>query len=154
MCDSDREFRVYWLRTKLAETQKVTVRSRINPYVFSVLESYSCSNDAAVEGSMARVLSEKWPLEVDGLLFFHKESHYVSKRSPCAVWLKPHMVPEILGVPVSNQFLECAPQMSDPLATPTSLSSGKSQTRQTEQTQQMSHDGEECVKTLQEVEMN
>ena len=117
MYDSDREFREFWLRTKLTETKLVGVHSKINPYVFKPLDSFSCGRDPSVEGSMAHVLSKSWPLEVDGLLFFHKSCHYKRGSSPLAVWLKPQMVSDILGIPVSQEFLECAPQMSDPLAT-------------------------------------
>ena len=120
VCDSDREFRAFWLRTKLEETPKISEKSRINPYIFTALESFSCAGDAREEGSMACVLSKRWPLEVDGLLFFHMKCHYVSERSPFAVWLKPHMVNDILHIQVSDEFLQCAPHMSDPLATPTS----------------------------------
>lgn len=116
--DSDRDFRVYWLHTKLSEVPKVAEHSRINPYVFKPLESFSCGKDPSIEGSMAHVLSKRWPLEVDGLLFFHKCCHYERGPSPLAVWLKPHMVSDILGVAVSEGFLDCAPRMSDPLATP------------------------------------
>ena len=116
--DSDREFRVYWLHTKLAETREAGERSKVNPYVFRALESFSCGGDAAVEGSMAHVLSKSWPLTVDGLLFFHKRGHYRRGRSPLVVWLKAPMVADLLGVEVSEEFLACAPQMSDPLGKP------------------------------------
>lgn len=112
--DSDREFRHYWLRTKLSEVEGTREISRINPYIFTPIDSYSCSKE-----SLSDVLSRPWPVEVDGLLFFHKHGHYmVGVASPLAVWLKSHMVTDILGVPVSDQFLACSPQMSDPLATP------------------------------------
>ena len=118
--DTDRDFRVYWLTTKLEETQGLGEISRINPYIFKPLDSYSCTRD-----SLEQVLSKPWSQEVDGLLFFHRQCHYRSGSSPLAVWLKPHMVPDILGVPVSDEFLACSPRMSDPLDTPPTTSSGK-----------------------------
>ena len=118
--DTDREFRFYWLRTKLSECKGINEISRINPYKFVALDSFSSSKD-----SLATLLSKPWPLEVDGLLFFHKLGHYLSRQSPLVVWLKPHMVTDILGVPVSDEFLACAPRMSDPLATPTRKGRGQ-----------------------------
>jgi snurportin-1 len=118
--DTDREFRFYWLRTKLSECKGINEISRINPYKFVALDSFSSSKD-----SLAALLSKPWPLEVDGLLFFHKLGHYLSRQSPLVVWLKPHMVTDILGVPVSDEFLACAPRMSDPLATPTRKGRGQ-----------------------------
>ena len=115
MYNTDREFRFYWLCTQISECEGVNELTRINPYKFVPLDSFSSSKD-----SLTTVLSKAWPLEVDGLLFFHKLGHYMSGSSPLAVWLKPHMVMDILGVPVSDEFLACAPRMSDPLATHTS----------------------------------
>lgn len=112
--DSDREFRYYWLKTKLSEVEKTKEISRINPYIFSPLDSFACSKEL-----LSDVLSKPWPFEVDGLLFFHKLGHYMAGvYSPLAVWLKTRMVSDMLGVTVSDDFLACAPQMSDPLATP------------------------------------
>ena len=85
--------------------------SRINPYRFVPLDAFPCSRD-----SLTSVLSKPWPVEVDGLLFFHKQCHYKAGHSPLAVWLKAHMVPDVLGVSVSEEFLSCAPRMADPLA--------------------------------------
>ncbi len=106
--DSDTEFRFYWLRTKLnEECDALSTTSRVNPYKFLPLTSYPSTHS-----SLAKVLGSKWPLEVDGLLFFHKEAHYILGRSPLALWLKPHMVTDLLGVPVSQEFLDCAPVMA------------------------------------------
>ena len=125
--DSDRDFRIFWLTTKLKETQGLGEISRINPYIFKPLDSFSCSKD-----SLEPVLSRAWPLEVDGLLFFHKYCHYKAGTTPLATWLKPHMVPEILGIPVSDEFLACAPRMSDPMDTPLITSSGEQKTTKKE----------------------
>lgn len=107
--DSDTKFRTYWAKTKLAEEgEKVSTHSRINPLRFLCLDYYPCSRD-----SIVKVLSSKWPVEVDGLLFIHKDAHYTVGCSPLAVWLKPHMVPDLLKLPVSEEFLACAPTLSD-----------------------------------------
>ena len=46
---------------------------------------------------------------MDGLLFFHKRTHYVPGRTPLVGWLKPYMVQEILGIQVPNSNLKNAP---------------------------------------------
>lgn len=107
--DSDTEFRTYWKATKIRDNaEKISRYSKINPLIFLDLPSYSCSNE-----SITKVLSQKWPVQVDGLLFIHKEAHYWTRRTPLAAWLKPHMVKDILGILVSEEFLSCAPVMSD-----------------------------------------
>ena len=128
--DTDREFRYYWLCTKLSEVEGVKEASRINPYRFVPLDAFPCSRD-----SLTSVLSKPWPVEVDGLLFFHKQCHYKAGPSPLAVWLKAHMVPDVLGVSVSEEFLSCAPRMADPLAEPAAR-------QQQQQQQQIEGEGE------------
>lgn len=126
--DSDAEFRLFWLKTKLNdEGEKLSTPSRINPFRFIPLDSYPCTKE-----SISQVLSSKWPLDVDGLLFFHKQGHYSHGRSPLAVWLKAHMVPDLLGLPVSQEFLACAPAISDIKMDAThSKEDGKSETKPT-----------------------
>ena len=47
---------------------------------------------------------------MDGLLFYHKLAHYSFGVSPLALWLKPHMVPEILDIPISASMLLSKPK--------------------------------------------
>ena len=107
--DSDTEFRFYWLNAKLSEVgDEVLIQAKTNPYKFVPLQYYCCNKD-----SLQGVLSSKYPIEVDGLIFFHKQAHYFRGRSPLVLWLKPHMVSEILSISVSQAFLDCAPVLSD-----------------------------------------
>ena len=103
--DSDTEFRIYWKETKLREEgAAVTKYSRVNPLTFQNLSYLPCTRE-----KLGEVLGAKWPLEVDGLLFIHKEAHYTVGCTPLATWLKPHMIPEVLKISVSDDFLSCAP---------------------------------------------
>ena len=119
--DSDTEFRQYWLQTKLAEAgESLSAVSKINPYPFLPVGSFPCSHE-----SLTSVFSSAWPLEVDGLLFLHKEAHYVPGRSPLQTWLKSYMVTEIIGMPVSQEFLNCSPAMDESGKKPSSVKSTK-----------------------------
>lgn len=40
------------------------------------------------------------PLQVDGLLFYHKQTHYTPGSTPLVGWLRPYMVTDILGIEV------------------------------------------------------
>ena len=107
--DSDLEFRLFWMKSKLEEDKgRCSVISSVNPYRFVLLEYYP-----STRGGLGTILSAAWPLEVDGLLFEHKCSHYRRGRSPLAVWLKPHMVPDVLGISVSAEFLASSPVLSE-----------------------------------------
>jgi len=48
-------------------------------------------------------------LQLDGLLFYHKRTHYTFGQSPLVVWLKAYMLPEILGISVPAEMLALAP---------------------------------------------
>ncbi|XP_014800264.1 PREDICTED: snurportin-1 isoform X2 [Calidris pugnax] len=46
---------------------------------------------------------------VDGLLFYHKQTHYTPGSTPLVGWLRPYMVPEILGLSVPVTALTAKP---------------------------------------------
>ena len=50
--------------------------------------------------------------KVDGVLFFHKRTHYICGRTPLVGWLQPYMLPEILGVPVPDVYLAGVPPIN------------------------------------------
>lgn len=50
--------------------------------------------------------------KVDGVLFFHKRTHYICGRTPLVGWLQPCMLPEILGVPVPDVYLAGVPPVN------------------------------------------
>lgn len=52
--------------------------------------------------TLSRLLSFQ---QVDGILFFHKRTHYNFGSTPLVVWLKPYMLLEILGIEVSETLL-------------------------------------------------
>ena len=48
--------------------------------------------------------------QVDGLLFYHKRTHYTFGSTPLVVWLKPYMLPEILGMTVPEKLASQKPE--------------------------------------------
>lgn len=48
-------------------------------------------------------------LQLDGLLFYHKRTHYTFGSTPLVVWLKPFMVPDVLGWVVPESYLQSKP---------------------------------------------
>nr|XP_034994058.1 snurportin-1 [Zootoca vivipara] len=93
--DCQTDFRFYWLHSKMQEEDGLGKKSHLNPFKFVGLQSYSCTPE-----SLCKVLSTDFPFEVDGLLFYHRESHYNPGSTPLVGWLRPYMVPDILGIPV------------------------------------------------------
>lgn len=46
---------------------------------------------------------------MDGLLFYHKETHYTPGSTPLVGWLRPYMVADILGIEVPQCPLTIKP---------------------------------------------
>lgn len=102
--DSDTEFRTFWKEQKCKEFSEISTYSRVNPLPFHNLLYHACTKE-----SLAKILADTPPYQVDGVLFIHKECRYIIGRSPLVIWLKPHMIPDLLGVPVSAEFLAQSP---------------------------------------------
>ncbi|RUS89461.1 hypothetical protein EGW08_002758 [Elysia chlorotica] len=102
--DSETEFRFYWLHEKLQEFPELGQTSKINPYLFVGLPSFRCTQEdisSAVDAAT---------FEIDGVLFFHKRTHYNFGSTPLVVWLKPYMLEEILGIKVSDRQTSHKPE--------------------------------------------
>lgn len=48
-------------------------------------------------------------LQVDGLLFYHRQTHYTPGTTPLVGWLRPYMVSDILGLEVPEGPLTVRP---------------------------------------------
>ncbi|XP_058012685.1 snurportin-1 [Ahaetulla prasina] len=102
--DCQTDFRFYWLHSKMEEETDLSEKSRLNPYRFVGLKSYSCSS-----ANLCEVLAMTFPFEVDGILFYHKQAHYNPGSTPLVGWLRPYMVSDILGIVVPSCPLTSKP---------------------------------------------
>uniref|UniRef100_A0A8V0ZJT2 Snurportin-1 n=1 Tax=Gallus gallus TaxID=9031 RepID=A0A8V0ZJT2_CHICK len=73
-------------------------------YKFVGLQNFPCTSE-----SLCEVLTTNFPFEVDGLLFYHKQTHYTPGSTPLVGWLRPYMVPDILGLTVPATPLTAKP---------------------------------------------
>ncbi|XP_066199028.1 snurportin-1 isoform X6 [Saccopteryx leptura] len=74
-------------------------------FKFVGLQNFPCTTE-----SLCEVLSMDFPFEVDGLLFYHKQTHYSPGSTPLVGWLRPYMVSDILGVAVPAGPLTTKPE--------------------------------------------
>lgn len=95
--DCPTEFRFYWLQSKVQETEGLSDIAKRNPFRFVSLQSTDC----AVE-SIHKSLAADYSFNVDGLLFYHKQTHYTPGSTPLVGWLRPYMVSDILGIQVPD----------------------------------------------------
>ncbi|XP_031524347.1 snurportin-1 isoform X2 [Papio anubis] len=89
------DFRFYWMHSKLPEEEGLGEKTKLNPFKFVGLKNFPCTPE-----SLCDVLSMDFPFEVDGLLFYHKQTHYSPGSTPLVGWLRPYMVSDVLGVAV------------------------------------------------------
>lgn len=57
------------------------------------------STDCTAE-SIKAALAAEYSFSVDGLLFYHRQTHYTPGSTPLVGWLRPYMVTDILGIEV------------------------------------------------------
>ncbi|CAG0891121.1 unnamed protein product [Darwinula stevensoni] len=104
------ECRFFILNSRLAEIPELQELTNANRYRFRPLNWYSCGKE-----EIRQVLAQPVPFpgELDGLLFYHKQTHYTAGYTPLVGWLKPYMVPELLGVEVPEAYLNQRPNEYD-----------------------------------------
>ncbi|CAL4092040.1 unnamed protein product [Meganyctiphanes norvegica] len=107
LMESETDFRFEWLKSRIdEECSGISVETRYNQRKFVRVPFYDCSNE-----SLTKLLAFEMPYEasLDGLLFYHKETHYTHGATPLVGWLKAYMMPEILNVSVGTQYIQERP---------------------------------------------
>lgn len=104
------EFRFFWLRSKFTDTPELSIISDRNKYQFHLLD-YSPAEVSKINEILYTIprLNDQSFL-YDGILFYHKESLYISGFTPLVTWLKPYMVTEVFQIPVNEAYLERKPK--------------------------------------------
>lgn len=135
MCtDSEFTFRQFFLRSKLDELamdeeqqqqeheQPEQVHEDPDPNNVSMDSGSSCSPKRQWQkrkaqfvalpscrcepAEMAAFIANGFPFKLDGLLFYFNSAYYIPEQTPLVGWLKPWMLPEILGVPVPDCYTQ------------------------------------------------
>ncbi|ELT88614.1 hypothetical protein CAPTEDRAFT_106937 [Capitella teleta] len=102
--DSDTECRWYLTQSHFSDNPEPRTVSKYNPYKFEPLPSCSCDPE-----SIERMMTADMNVELDGLLFYHKRTHYTIGPTPLVLWLKPYMLQELFGVKVGEKHLQNVP---------------------------------------------
>lgn len=103
--DSETEFRFYWLHTKYNESSECFEAHPHSHFKskFIALPNFTCTKEIITNALASANFS------VDGVLFYHKRTHYTFGTTPLVVWLKPYMLPELLDIPVPDSMLANKP---------------------------------------------
>ena len=102
MVNCDAEFRFFWIASKIIDEQ-LDVVTVSNEHTFKMIERIDCADEMAIGERLSTYpIWEKNLPELDGFLFYHKESSYVHGKTPLVGWLFAFMIPEVLAVPYMN----------------------------------------------------
>ncbi|XP_045462069.1 snurportin-1 [Harmonia axyridis] len=100
--DCEAELRHCWMRSRFLENPEEFTPYGKNSYTFKFLSEYPADIET--------IRSEMWLYETknevicDGLIFYHRESPYISGLNPLITWLKPFMLPEVLNIDVPQEY--------------------------------------------------
>ncbi|KAF7630002.1 IBB domain-containing protein [Meloidogyne graminicola] len=87
--DTEFTIRQFFLRTKLEELNKEGNGQ------FIPLQTCPCLPEA-----MTEFMKTEFPFQLDGLLFYFNSAIYIPEQTPLVGWLKPWMLPELLGIKI------------------------------------------------------
>lgn len=104
--NSDTTFRFYWLETQFSENAGAMASTQ-RSIKLEIVPNFAWDK-RELENMMLR---DNLPFNnaLDGILFYHKDVHYNPGGCPLVGWLKPYMLPEVLGIDVHPRFLEEVP---------------------------------------------
>ncbi|CAF98399.1 unnamed protein product, partial [Tetraodon nigroviridis] len=106
--DCPTDFRFYWLQSKVQEADGLSEIAKRNPFRFVSLHSADCTVE-----SIQKALAAKYDFDVDGILFYHRQTHYTPGSTPLVGWLRPYMVSDILDMEVPEGPLTAKPQYAN-----------------------------------------
>lgn len=98
LINCDVSCRFFWIRSRFNGDEFGEVQNK-NDAVFKFVQSVDCGDMSSMSEMLGTFpMYELNVPELDGLLFYHKESSYVHGKTPLVGWLFPFMVPEVLGI--------------------------------------------------------
>lgn len=103
LTNCDAEFRFYWISSRIEEDRLNEISDQ-NQHAFQLIANCDCGDVIAMNSFLTRypLWKDNCP-ELDGFLFYHKESSYVYGKTPLVLWLFAFMIPEVFNVPDLNE---------------------------------------------------
>ncbi|KAK7021309.1 hypothetical protein SK128_003971 [Halocaridina rubra] len=99
----DTFFRFEWLKARSNEAAEgIGEISRLNPFRFKRLPYYDCSPETLT--NLLNGDGMPFSVDLDGVLFYNRNSHYTHGPTPLVGWLKAFMFPEILGINAAEKY--------------------------------------------------
>lgn len=102
--------RFFWLKSKLDEVPELRIINQRVNFRFMLIEYFPAHIPLLQEHLFNSFVVNENELNIDGVLFYHKEGHYVFGNSPLVGWLRTFMLPEMLNIDVPSIHLQNKPE--------------------------------------------
>lgn len=95
LVNCETSFRFFWINSKIEE-ENLSVSRTNNKFVFKLINYIDCTNEEAMQQCFLKFpFFQGDDVNMDGFLFYHKNSFYIHGKTPLVGWLYPFMVPEL-----------------------------------------------------------
>lgn len=102
LINSEAEFRFYWLKSKFTENVEY---SFCEPFKFVLMDCIPAQRPLIQDAMFGCLEIDGNNFFYDGVVFYHKESHYYFCDTPLVGWLASYMLTELLQIDVGPEHL-------------------------------------------------
>ena len=98
VADCDTSFRHFWLHTKFASNEFDAPNGENRFYKFVPLQGIPTTELTSIANNPEDYLSQSqgYTYDIDGLLFYHKQAHYIGGSTPLVCWVPRDKVSTLL----------------------------------------------------------
>ncbi|XP_044269920.1 snurportin-1 [Tribolium madens] len=100
LINAEVQMRFFWLKSKFQEFTELSVINERKNFRFMLVDFFPAEVALLQDHLFTPFMVNGVELSLDGVLFYHKEGHYVFGDSPLVWWLRTFMLAELLNIDV------------------------------------------------------
>ncbi|EFA00641.1 Snurportin-1-like Protein [Tribolium castaneum] len=109
LINAEVQMRFFWLKSKFDELPELSSINERKNFRFMLVDFFLAEVALLQDHLFTPFVANGVELSLDGVLFYHKEGHYVFGDSPLVWWLRTFMLPELLNIDVPPLHLRNKP---------------------------------------------
>ncbi|CAG9824406.1 unnamed protein product [Phaedon cochleariae] len=98
--DSEANFRFFWLKSKFDEQSELL---KTEKYTFTLIH-FMPAQRPLIQDNIFTSLQAEDKILYNGVVFYHKDSHYTFGYTPLVAWLSVFMLPEMLNIDIPEEY--------------------------------------------------